>query len=328
MRHNKSITPSGSWTGKTSLTRLAVATRVPHPVVPARARRARPLGFERLEDRSLLAGVLLDLIDSADTGRSNLDNITSEYPSRGDLVYYFPQYAGLLRFFTPSTVNVYVNGVGSITDESVTSSLNMSNPNDIEPDLLGKDPLDFLRQGENLISVTAEYIDVDVGAEGGTGGASAGGTLDEIVLEGNLTLWIDTTDPTGDGHLHPDSDTGVLGAIATTADRITADPTPAFFGVAEGISIVKLLILDPDTGTRLAGATVTDPRDGDAMEGHWQVVADVNLSDGEYYANFSFEDVAGNTFTDLTFINEAAGSWWIPRARASRASSQFAGQCV
>jgi len=317
MSRKKTITLRGNRTGTTGFAGIAAA-RALHPVVPARARRARPLRFERLEDRSLLAAVVVDLINTADTGRSNLDNITNQLPSTGDLVYYFPEFAGLLRLFTPSTLNVYVNGVGSITDLSVASSLNMSNPNDIEPDLFGKDPLDFLREGENLISVTAEYIDVDGSIEGGSGGAAVGGAIDEVILEGNLTLWIDTEPPTGDGHLHPDSDTGVWGASGTTADRITADPTPTFFGTAEGNSIVEVGIQELATGTRFAGSTVTDPRDGDAVQGRWQVDTNLNLANGEYYAVFSFEDTAGNSFSDPTFIDER---WFLVDTQGPRVTA-------
>ena len=265
--------------------------------------RFRPLRFEPLEVRSLLAAVVVDLIDSADTGRSNLDNITNILPTEGKLVFYFPATAGLLRTFVPSTANQYVNGVGSDLHLLAISSDFFPVPNDIQSSALGN-----LWEGENLISVTTEYIDLDATASGPI--PAVGASTDEIVLDGNLTIWIDTIDPSGDGNLHPDSDTGVWDATATMSDRITADRTPSFFGSGEANSIVTVAIDATPAGTTVAG-----PLDGNAafnyqnVEGNWRIDTNRNLTDGEHSAVFTFEDVAGNQFTTspLLFLVDTQG---------------------
>lgn len=300
MRH-KQTAPWSPRTGTRSPARLAVTAAAPHVVARAKAPRARPLHLEQLEDRSLLAAVLVDLNDSADTGRSNLDNITNKMPEVGDVVFYFPQWAGKLpipRPFLVSTANAYVNGVGSDTHLAVVSSATHSNANDVQ-----ESALENLWEGQNLISITTEYVDLDTSIQLDPDNGFEE-TTGEIVLDGDLTIFIDLTDPTGDGQLHPDSDTGVLGASGTKSDRITADPTPTFFGVTEGNNLVTVGFLDPVTGPYLAGATIADPRDGDSVPGRWRVDTDANLADGAYYANFTFEDVAGNTFTDSTVIDD------------------------
>ena len=89
----------------------------------------------------------------------------------------------------------------------------------------------------------------------------------------------------------------MTGFPTTTADRITADRTPSFFGVAEANSIVTVAIDGVQAGTTVAG-----PLDGNEafpyqnVEGNWTVDTNLNLSDGEHSAVFTFEDVAGNRF--------------------------------
>ncbi len=60
-----------------------------------------------------MLAVVVDLVDSADTGRSNTDNITNKDPFvEGDLVFYFPLTAGTGRVFMAPALQ-FVNGAGS-----------------------------------------------------------------------------------------------------------------------------------------------------------------------------------------------------------------------
>lgn len=130
-----------------------------------------------------------------------------------------------------------------------------------------------------------------------------------------LNVLIDTTPYRGDGDLHPDSDSGIWGFPATMTDRITDDKVPSFFGTAEANNLV-IVEISSDGGVTYvpAGTTVAVPLDGDDgfqprdpeandnprndfVEGNWRIDTNINLSDGEHTARFTYEDVAGNRIT-------------------------------
>ena len=87
--------------------------------------------------------------------------------------------------------------------------------------------------------------------------------------------------------LHADSDTGVLADPATLADRITADSTPSFWGLAEADSIVQVFLdLDGDgvidlNSDLLLGQTVATPFNGNLAfaDGYWEITSAIDLND-------------------------------------------------
>jgi len=131
-----------------------------------------------------------------------------------------------------------------------------------------------------------------------------------------LDVLIDTQAFLGDGDLHPEADSGVWGFAATMADRITSAKVPSFFGVAEADNIVTLTV----DGNLLGGTTVAVPLDGDdafqppnapnnEVEGNWRIDSNLNLTDGEHSAVFTFEDPAGNRLSTapLLFMVDTQG---------------------
>ncbi|HWB14429.1 MAG TPA: DUF4214 domain-containing protein [Pirellulales bacterium] len=105
------------------------------------------------------------------------------------------------------------------------------------------------------------------------------------------------------------SDTGVAGQPATIADRITADSTPTFYGVAEANAIVKLYVDmnsdgKVDNGDIFIGQTVATPLDGTNQDpsGQWTLTSSIDLNnpkfgfshDGVRTILATAEDVAGN----------------------------------
>jgi hypothetical protein len=105
------------------------------------------------------------------------------------------------------------------------------------------------------------------------------------------------------------SDTGVAGQPATIADRITADSTPTFYGVAEANAVVKLYVDmnndgKVDNGDIFIGQTVATPIDGTNQNpsGQWTLTSSIDLNnpkfgfshDGVRTILATAEDVAGN----------------------------------
>lgn len=113
-----------------------------------------------------------------------------------------------------------------------------------------------------------------------------------------LEIVVDTLDPPGyfglpalaaDG-LDASSDTGVIGEptvpVDTFTDRVTSDTTPTFFGTAEADAIVRLYVDTNGNGTldgadRLIAETVATPVDGTNQDptGRWTATSNVNLND-------------------------------------------------
>jgi hypothetical protein len=109
--------------------------------------------------------------------------------------------------------------------------------------------------------------------------------------------------------LYGSSDTGVAGQPATLVDRITADSTPTFYGVAEADAIVRLYVDmngdgKVDNGDVFIGQTVATPIDGSNQDpnGQWTLTSSLDLNnpkfgfphDGVRTILATAEDVAGN----------------------------------
>lgn len=123
-----------------------------------------------------------------------------------------------------------------------------------------------------------------------------------------LTVVVDTVPFLGAGDLHPDSDSGLVGYLATMADRITNVQTPSFFGTAEANNMVTAVINGVPAGT-----TVAVPFDGndafqppnspyEGVQGNWRIDTNLLLADGQHSVFFVFEDVAGNRIASEPFL--------------------------
>ena len=133
----------------------------------------------------------------------------------------------------------------------------------------------------------------------------------------SLEIFVDTVAPpvafgepsvANDG-LHPDSDTGIVDQPDTFVDRITADTTPTWWGVAEANAIVRVYadlngdgLLDPGSDLFL-GETVAVPTDGSDQfpRGLWEFRTEIDLNDPSYFPQdglrtifVTAEDLAGN----------------------------------
>jgi Ca2+-binding RTX toxin-like protein len=140
-----------------------------------------------------------------------------------------------------------------------------------------------LTDGSHFISAKVEIIDPATPIQFGFGDRSA-----------SLEIVVDTTQPpvsfgdpsiVGDG-LHPDSDTGDAAIAASFTDGITSDTTPTFFGRAEANSIVRVYVDIDGSGTItgpdvLLGQTTVTPFDGTNQEpfGSWQITSTVHMND-------------------------------------------------
>lgn len=147
-----------------------------------------------------------------------------------------------------------------------------------------------LTDGSHFISAGVEIIDPATAGQFGYGPRSQ--SL-EIVVDTRVPE-IFFGDPTiaADG-LHADSDTGVVTTAATFSDRVTSDTTPTFWGRAEANSIIKAYVDLDDSGTLTAadafiGETVAIPLDGTNQEpfGYWELTSAVNMNDAGLFANF------------------------------------------
>jgi len=219
----------------------------------------------------------VDLIDSADTGRSNSDNITQSIED-SNLVFSFPAQVGNIdKLWVPASARAYVNGQ-PFPQLAALPSLTSLKLN--EMDLLDT----VLGDGDYEIGVTTSYTLIEIGVPP---------SISSFPLEGSVYVTVDGTPPSGDAHLHPDSDTGPWSEPAYRNDQVTSDRTPSFFGTAEANCLVRVVI----DGTP-AGSAVVASEDGDAAsQGNWQIDTTSSLADGQHTAVFTFEDVAGNQNT-------------------------------
>ncbi len=142
----------------------------------------------------------------------------------------------------------------------------------------------------------------------------------------SLSIVVDTQPPpvyfgsptTPNSGLQGSSDTGVAGQPATMADRITADSTPTFYGVAEADSIISLYVQTP-SGNVLIGQTTATPVNGTNQDpnGAWTITSNISLNnpslglplDGVRNLFVTAQDVAGNVSAaqELTIFLDTQG---------------------
>ncbi len=254
----------------------------------------------------------LDLVESSDTGRHNDDDRTND--NRPDVTMTthddqtalhqllhtdFLRYRIFDRFEGAAGVSEFVLYDSSLdaTVEAVTTA------NDF-----------FTSRTFAQTTLAAQFFALS-GANAAVRDANGTGVLADgihnlkLVVEdraGNVIddepfrLEIDTTAFAGEAHFDPASDTGVAGFPESFADRITCDPTPAFFGTAEANSIVTVSIDGVAAGTIVAipldGDDAFQPPNApyDNVQGNWRFESPIALSNGLHTAVFTFEDPAGN----------------------------------
>jgi hypothetical protein len=229
----------------------------------------------------------LDLLN--DTGRSDTDNVTQE---------------NLLQFLIVG--NDTIDGNGNPAPHDVIYRLYWR-PGDAAGEVLVYDSwtefADFTTLGQLTRIVSQQLNDPN--------GTPLPDGLHNFKLEvedraGNTshdflrTVVVDTVPFLGAGDLHPDSDSGVPGYLATMADRITNVRTPSFFGTAEANHIVTAVINGVSAGTAVAvpldGNHAFQPPNApyQGIEGNWRIDTHLLLADGEHSVVFVFEDLAGN----------------------------------
>ncbi len=247
---------------------------------------------------------VLDLDAASDSGRNDTDNITNDN--------------------TPTVITT--------ADDPFNTGINPF-PNDIRYRIFDR------------LSPTSEVLLVDSFAS--LGALTIGGVFTDVLplladgvhnlkLEvedraGNLsndfllTVVIDTVaPPTPMINLDPASDTGIQGQPETFVDRITSNSTPAFLGLAEADSLVRVYGdgapisgFAIDASDTLLGQTVAVPIDGNQAlaDGQWlltNLLVDLNDPaffpfDGLRQISATAEDVAGNRSTG----GEVIGSGFI-----------------
>jgi hypothetical protein len=130
-----------------------------------------------------------------------------------------------------------------------------------------------------------------------------------------LTVTIDTQAYLGTGGLHPDSDKGVTGVVATFSDRITSVYSPSFYGTAEANNVVTVVIDGVAAGTAVAvpfdGNDAFQPPQSpyQLVQGNWRIDTSVVLADGPHSVVFTYEDLAGNRISSqpLQIFVDTAG---------------------
>jgi len=206
----------------------------------------------------------IDLINSCDSGWSNLDNVTMGDPTRGF-----------------GTVDVRISAErdsfvaikdGEFVYESFLATLLSFDLSDGVVDGFG---IRTLLLGEGPHPLTVEVFD-----------AAGNQTQSEQLL---VTIDWTAPDPSTIS-LAPYSDSG------TSGDGVTNVTAPAFVGLAEANARVRLYVDDGD-GPVLAGWTIvqSDESDGNLRDGLglWEITVEP-LADGEYTVWVEVEDQAGN----------------------------------
>lgn len=234
---------------------------------------------------------VLDLDAASDSGRSDTDDITNDNTPTVITTADDPFVVGtnpfpndiLYRIFDRLSPNEEVLLVDSFTDLGGLTTLGVFT-----------DVLPLLDDGVHNLKLEVE---------------DRAGNLSHDFL---LTVVIDTVaPPTPSITLDPASDTGILGQPETFIDFITSDSAPAFLGLAEANSLVRIFgDGDPlsefaiDASDTFLGETVAIPLDGNQVftDGEWlltNLLVDLNNSaffpfDGLRQIGATAEDVAGN----------------------------------
>ncbi len=215
----------------------------------------------------------IDLQDTDDTGRSDLDNVTIGDPTQ-----------------TPGVVDVRISAEPGSTvwvkdGETVIAAFLFDNTFDLT---------DGLADGFGILTIdfNANQLAYNIPAQG-----PHPLTVESIDVAGNarqseqLLVTVDFTAPAPPTiNLAPYSDSG------TPGDGVTNVSAPAFYGFAEANAIVRLYV-DNGSGPVLAGWTYahSDESDGNPTDGLglWEITSEP-LTDEEYTIWAEAEDLSGN----------------------------------
>ncbi len=237
----------------------------------------------------------VDLQASADSGRSDTDNITNDTTTTFDVYLDDDRLEAFNNLdLAPDDdyfVELYNNGVllGVATFQGPDPGVGDNSRWEFT-----LDPGDLQEGHNNFITAAVRIRDQANPRAIGRG-----------VFSPPLQVTLDTIAPSGTARLFPDSDSGIWGFDQTMSDLITSDMTPLLYGAAEANALVRValdrdLILNP-TGTP-DGTAVAIPLDGDEaflpppeFDGNYFLQTILSLSDGEHSLEVQFQDVAGNT---------------------------------
>ena len=168
-----------------------------------------------------------------------------------------------------------------------------------------------LSDGSHFITARVQMVDPALPSQNGLGGRSL-----------SLEIVVDTLGPPvffGDPAISNDGlavDPGVTPQPPTNIDKKTNDRTPTFWGTAEANAIIRLYAdLTPDNGIDnfdvLLGLGVASPLDGTNQfpAGQWRITSNIDLNNADFFPLdgvrrilATAEDVAGN-------INPAGGAF-------------------
>lgn len=259
---------------------------------------------------------LLDVVNTSDTGRSSVDDITSDNTPTVQMTTTDSPISASSLLFTDNLRFIVYNRFGgaaetiiydSATDNAVDTSPGGLGPVDgLTVQTIVTETLPTLADGVNNLRL--EVLD------------RAGNISDSFLLE----VIVDTTAPpvsfglvnmvnATDG-IFDGSDTGTANNGASFSDRVTADTTPTMWGNAEANAIVSLWldanndgVIQTTGATRdiFLGQTVANPEDGNLAfpVGYWQISSAVDLN-------------------DLTTINATGGAFTRDGARPLLVSAQ------
>jgi len=244
--------------------------------------------------------VLLD--PATDTGSENNDNITANDTPNFVVVVGLDQFEddGIPIDPDPGDPGATVRVQGRTLDggssfDLGTDPLSASSPAEWVTD----NPFD-LAEGVWVVTAYTRITD-------------ATGAVGELELSLPLLLTIDTTAPTPTTpDLLESSDSfdnvaGLIGPQWTNSDDVTAISAPAFAGLAEANSLIRIYATNTGTATvQLVGQgqVHSDSSDGSLGDGlgSWEVTVEP-LADGNYDITAEIEDVAGNISTRSAPLN-------------------------
>lgn len=247
---------------------------------PTASHRRRPIGsrrlrFEPLEDRHLLS-VMINLLSTADTGRSNHDNITKA-AGHNDIVVAAGSTNG--ADLSISDIGIDVDGKVHITAAVGPDGTIWENYIDEEPQPWNSS----LLEGEHVVVAVVTYEQVSI---------SIPPSVTDYTLSAQLEIIVDSTAPAAptDLDLIDSSDSG-----KDHQDNVTNINQPAFNGKGEPEAMVRLY------ARRLVGSAYGSPFCvGEGLVGgsaEWSLATSA-LADGTYHIYATQEDVAGNISTE------------------------------
>ncbi len=243
---------------------------------------------------------VLDLIEASDSGRNDTDNITNDNTPTVITTADDPFVTGSNPFPNDILYRIFDRLSPNVEVLLVDSFVNLGG---LTTDAVFSDVLPLLADGVHNLKLEVE---------------DRAGNLSHDFL---LTVVIDTVaPPIPTLTLDPASDTGIPGQPLTFADLLTSDTTPAFLGLSEANTLVRvygdgapisdMLINATDT---FLGETVAIPLDGNQAfpDGQWiltNLLFDLNDPtqfpfDGLRQIAATAEDVAGNLSEDGAFLD-------------------------